>query len=97
MKTLLLIFILNQGFASEILTVAHKKKLQPDGHGTIQITEKGIVYQAKKSRTAALGRIPTSSISTASVRTSSSSEPTKINAGCSAETANTGSSSLRAS
>ena len=50
MKTLLLIFILNQGFASEILTVAHKKKLQPDGHGTIQITEKGIVYQAKKEQ-----------------------------------------------
>ena len=50
MKTLLLIFILNQGFASGILTVAHKKKLQPDGHGTIQITEKGIVYQAKKEQ-----------------------------------------------
>ena len=49
MKTLLLIFILSQGFAGEIFSVIHKKKFWWDGQGTIQITGNAIVYQAKRT------------------------------------------------
>ncbi len=47
---LLLAFLIPHSLSGQTFTVTLKKRLWPDGHGNIRITEKGISYEAGKKK-----------------------------------------------
>jgi hypothetical protein len=50
MKYVLLLLLLAQPMAAQTLTVIHEKRFWRDSGGTIQLTDEGIVYRAKKEK-----------------------------------------------
>ena len=50
MKYLLILVFLAQPLAAQTFTVIHEKTFWPDGHGTIDITDKGIRYTSDKAK-----------------------------------------------